>query len=404
MKSEWCKISLFFLFLVALIGTLLRSLVFIPTLLEYENLVHAHSHVAFQGWVYTIMILLLTNAYLTKEKIENGHYPLQYKLTVLIVLGVLLSFSLQGYAFYSIIFSTLFQLLFFWFACRFLKDTRYINSSNGETISLRFVRTGLWLGLVSTILPFGIGIFAAKGLKGTQAYQTLIYTFLHLQYNGWFLFVVLGLFFNFLHNNNIYYNQKSVAGFYMLLTVAVIPAIALSLLGMSYSEYVQPIAFFAAGLTAAAFFYFLAALPRNLFHLLKQKSNWFKLYLMAFLVSFILKIILQSLSVFSIFKSFAFENKPIVIAYLHLSLIGSVSFLFLALLIEKKWITVNMPVKIGSVLLIAGFIITELVLVLSGLGVYNIHIILEIGSMAMLLGIALLIFSKNHKTVCNETA
>ena len=143
MKKQWSKISLIFLFLVALMGTLLRSIAFIQQPFEYLNLVHAHSHVAFQGWVYTIMILLLTNIFLTEDQIKKGRYPLQFMLTVFVVVGVMISFSLQGYALYSIIFSTLFQLLNYWFIYRFLKDSRDLHGSYSHAISIRFVRTGL---------------------------------------------------------------------------------------------------------------------------------------------------------------------------------------------------------------------------------------------------------------------
>ena len=97
MKKEWSKISLIFLFLVALIGTLLRSAAFIQLPFEHINLVHAHSHVAFQGWVYTIMIQLITNTFLNEDQIKKGRYPLQFILTVFVVVGVLISFSLEYY-------------------------------------------------------------------------------------------------------------------------------------------------------------------------------------------------------------------------------------------------------------------------------------------------------------------
>ena len=393
MKKQWSKISLIFLFLVALMGTLLRSIAFIQQPFEYLNLVHAHSHVAFQGWVYTIMILLLTNIFLTEDQIKKGRYPLQFMLTVFVVVGVMISFSLQGYALYSIIFSTLFQLLNYWFIYRFLKDSRDLHGSFSHAISIRFVRTGLWLGLLSTIMPLGIGILSAKGLSGSEAYQSLVYTFLHLQYNGWFLFVVLGLFFHLLDKNSIRYHQKYATLFYWLLTIAVIPAIALSLLGMEFSTYVLAPAYLAFALTGGALLLFLIALPRNLMASLKEKRNWFKLYLLAFLASFILKMILQCLSVFPVFKPYAFFNKPIIIAYLHLSLIGSISFLFFALMLDKKWLPLNRRVKLGSVLFILGFVATELFLTFQGLGIYFSQIALMMGSSAMAMGVFLMILS-----------
>lgn len=397
MKKEWSKISLIFFFVVALIGTLLRSTFFIPVPLEYRNLVHAHSHIAFQGWIYTIIILLLTNLYLKEHQIQKGRYPLQFNLTVFVLIGTLISFSLQGYGLYSIFFSTLFQLLNYWFIYRFLKDTRRINSSAENTISFRFIKTGLWLGLLSTIMPFGIGLLSAKGLGGTEIYQSFVYTFMHLQYNGWFLFVALGLFYKFLENNDILFNRNHAIKFYRLFAIAVIPAIALSLLGMSFSKYLILPAYFATLFQILGLLFFMMSINSKLIAFLSKKNRWFQLYFIVFILSFILKIILQCLSVFSVFWSYAFNNKLILLAYLHLSLIGVISFLLLAVIIDLKWIIINGLGKVGSTLLVLGFIITELLLVSGGLELYHNYLILMLGSASMALGIFFLIINRRKQ-------
>jgi len=398
LKNNWSKISLAFLLVVALIGTFLRSPYVTAIPLKYTNLVHAHSHTAFQGWIYTIMFLLLTSTFVTKEQIRKGHYPLQFKLTVLIVLGVLISFSLQGYGLYSIIFSTLFQVLNYWFIYRFLKDSGPVKSGSGNSIPLRFIITGLWLGVLSTIMPFGIGFLSAKGQNGTELYDAFVYTFMHLQYNGWFLFVALGLFYKFLEINDIAFNVIYAKWFYRFFTISVIPAIALSLLGMSFSTYFILPANFTAILQVLGLFFFLLSLPRKTSGLLRHKSAWLKLYLLVFLLSFFLKNILQSLSVIPVFQPYAFNNKLIILAYLHLTLIGAISFLFFALMIEMKWLLVNLFTKTGSFLLFLGFASTELILTFGGFGLWYNHQILLAGSISMTLGITLLLISRNNGT------
>ena len=111
MKSSWSRVSIFYLFLVASFGTLLRAAGHVSLPLQYEHLVHPHSHVDFQGWVYTLMILLLTHLYLDQGQIRVGRYPLQFWLTAVVILCVLVSFAMQGYGLFSICFWTLFQLL-----------------------------------------------------------------------------------------------------------------------------------------------------------------------------------------------------------------------------------------------------------------------------------------------------
>jgi hypothetical protein len=131
---------------------------------------------------------------------------------------------------------------------------------------------------------------------------------------------------------------------------------------------------------------------------LRHKSAWLKLYLLVFLLSFFLKNILQSLSVIPVFQPYAFNNKLIILAYLHLTLIGAISFLFFALMIEMKWLLVNLFTKTGSFLLFLGFASTELILTFGGFGLWYNHQILLAGSISMTLGITLLLISRNNGT------
>ena len=395
---HWSKASLVFLFLVALIGTVLRSIKYLSIPFEYANLVHAHSHVAFQGWIYTLMLLLLVRYFLREEQISAGRYLLQFQLTVVVIVGVLISFSLQGYGLISIICSTLFQLLNYWFIFRFIKDSRTNNEGGAVNISLRFVHTGLLLGLISTLLPIAIGISASRGMKGSELYDSLVYTFLHLQYNGWFLFVALGLFYRFLEKNQIVFDNNRANRFYWCFTSSVIPAIVLSLLGMSFSNYLELIAYFSAILQSIGLIYFLLSLPADLIRKLKQKIWWVKSYFFGFILFYCIKVILQSLSALPTFREYAFLNKNIILAYLHLSLIGVISFLFLSLMMELKWISNDHWGKVGNTLFFIGFLVTELMLLLIGLEVYHNQILLIVGSSSMTLGILLLLISRTDKS------
>lgn len=395
MNSGWSQFSLIFLFAVGLIGTLLRSVAFIELPLPYTNFVHAHSHVAFQGWLYPLLLLFLTNIFLDESQIKKGRYSLQFILTVGVVTGVLISFVVQGYGLFSILFSTFFQLLNYWFIYSFLRDTKGYNRSLPQYISLKFVRTGLWFGLITTLFPYGIGFVAAKGLSGSEVYHSLIYTFMHFQYNGWYLFVVLGLFYNFLSLNGISFDYSITTKFYWFMMVAVVPAISLSLMGMSYASSIELIAYFSVILIFIGLYYFLVGLPRNLFSQLSAKNIWFKVFFYMFLCAFVLKTILQCISVFDVFRAYAFLNKSIILAYLHLSMIGVLSFWFVALMIAINWLRVNVWLKLGSVFLVFGFFVTELMLVLNGFNVYFDSYSLIIGSVAMLTGIGFLIFAKN---------
>lgn len=145
----------------------------------------------------------------------------------------------------------------------------------------------------------------------------------------------------------------------------------------------------------------IRSLPKKLFTSLELQEFWFRVYLFGFIASFILKMILQGLSVLPPFQSYASYNKFVIIAYLHLSLIGTISFLLLALFLDIKWLTVNRMFKAASILFISWFLITELLLSLAGLGLFYDPGLLVIGSGAMALGVFMFIFN-NLNQIFNQ--
>jgi hypothetical protein len=382
------KISVAFLFIVASIGTLLRSVSFIDLPFSYGNLVHAHSHVAFQGWVYTSMILILPKLFLSKDQIAKGRYLLQFQITIPIIIGILISFSLQGYGLYSIIFSTLFQGLNYWFIYQFLRDSKSLS----PTLPLQFIKWGLYLGLLSTLFPFIIGFLSAKGYANTELYESFIYTFMHLQYNGWFLFVAIGLFIKLLELHDIKLLSKHALVFFNLFSISILPAISLSLIGMSFKSFFLPFAYVSAILQVLAVYHFIRAIPATAASIFNRQTFLVKLFFFVFLISFTLKFSIQFLSIFPFAEEIAFHNKPIILSYLHLSLIGVISCLYLGIMFLFNWIPVSTLSINGGLMFLAGFLCTELLLVLNGLNIFSSDIALALGSFLMMLGILSFLF------------
>ena len=395
MDVKWFKISLLFLFSAALMGTLLRAFSVFEVPLQYINLVHSHSHVAFQGWVYTLLFLMVVKLFLTEEQIKKSRYPLQFKLTILIIIGVMISFILQGYGKFSIIFSSLFQLMNYWFILRVFKDVK----NTKKSISLQFIKTGFWLGLLSTLAPWGIGILAAKGFANTEAYHSVIYFLLHFQYNGLFLFVLIGLLFKCLENLKTTFNPQKAKLFYWLTTAAVIPAYTLSLLGMSFKNYMYAPAIISGVLQLVGLFYLFQLAKSISLKKFAKKVSLVKPFLLIAIGAFSLKTILQLLSVIPQVEAFAFTNRFLILAYLHLCFIGVISFGLLGLLFHLKWLKLNWLTKAGSSFLLVGFLASEFILIFSGLGWSNSPSDLLILSAFMALGILLLLISKTSKKI-----
>ncbi len=392
MAKRWTIISLSFLFCVAFIGTALRGIKFFDLPFQYVHLVHAHSHVAFQGWVYTVIILLVPTLYLGPDLIKKGRYRGQFLVTVGIVLGILVSFSLWGYGLYSILFSTLLQFMQYFFVFRFFKDAKFVGDKN-MSISLRFVKAGLLLGILSTIGPWVVGALSANGMADSEAYHSAIYFFLHFQYNGWFIFVAIGLFFKMLERAGVVYEMRLAKRAFVFMAIAVVPAYALSLLGMSFRDFVIVPALIAAILQIIACLFFIQILKASIKKWFYNQVFWFRAFVLIAFISFMLKSVLQGLSLFPFMETIAFGSRNAIMAYMHLCLIGLISFALIATLLNLKWIPQTPLCKMGCRFLIGGFVGSEILLAGSGIGYFYQADLLFAFSASMALGILMLLGS-----------
>jgi hypothetical protein len=134
-KRSWYFVSLFNLAIVALLGSGLRSkILFSVPWIDHKNLINAHSHFAFGGWISLSLLALLTNTLLPADKQTRPWY--QHMLWGLQIssLGMLFSFPFQGYGGISILFSTLFIFFTYGYTWRFLKDIYASKKRGPETI------------------------------------------------------------------------------------------------------------------------------------------------------------------------------------------------------------------------------------------------------------------------------
>lgn len=389
MKSNWYKAPVFFLVCIASIGTLLRALPFTDLSLNYSNLVHAHSHVAFQGWVYGILLLLVPYLFLTEKAIRKGRYQLQFFITLPLIVCILVSFWIQGYALYSILFSTLFQLMNYWFIFQFFKDTKGDTKGNWP---LKFVRIGFWLGFLSTFAPLMVGILSAKDMADTELYESAIYFFLHFQYNGWFLLSLIGLGLRFLIKNGLKIETNTLRRSFYGLVFASVLGYFHSLLGMSFANYLRIPSLLALIAQAIGVYYLFKSFSYSQVKSLLQSNKLALTLLYVSCWALILKVLLQLISMFPGLEQWAFSNRQLIMAYMHLVLIGLISMGLLGLLKSLSWISDHVVVRWGLMLFILGFIISELFLVSSGFGLQLPYSILVTASGTMAFGALLLLF------------
>lgn len=412
MNKNWFKISLIYLLTIALLGVILRYL-FIGAIpgINYKNLLHAHSHAALLGWLYSSFFVAFVHAFLNeKDKIKKV-YKVLFWLTQLAVLGMLISFPFQGYGAVSITFSTAHILLSYWFMYRFLKDV----GSNGlksekNVVAFRFVKWSLIFMAISSIGPWSLGPIMAQGLGGSHFYYLAIYFYLHFQYNGWFTLALFGLFFWWLDQRNIPYSRKDAHTFFVLITFSCIPAFALSALWTQPSLWVYIVGGISAIIQMIALGLLIKILVRCWSDLQKLINPFIKFVLLLSLISFCVKIILQVASAFPLIADLAYKIRNFIIGYLHLTLIGFISLFILAFfhLIGLLDLSNNKS-KTGLSIFLVGFFLSEILIFLQGyffwtlLGEipYYYHLLFSI-SLLMPAGIAILILAQKKQCLASS--
>jgi hypothetical protein len=397
------RLALGYFLLVALMGLLLRWFFVSPVAgVNYKYVLHAHSHVALLGWLYGAFFALLLYAFPPRLAAQRKSFKRQFLLTQVAVVGMLLSFPVQGYAWASITFSTLHLLLSYWFAWSFWRQVNQHQPwRERHAVSIKFIGAGLIFLVLSSLGPWALGPVMALGLSGSVIYYSAIYFYLHFQYNGWFLFAGLGLFFWLLETHQMLINRQAAERAFWFLALACVPAYALSVLWAHPPVAVYGIGGAAALLQLAGAVWLLYGLWQQRSSILHLLASWPRWLLQLALFSFVLKIILQTASAWPYVADLAYRVRYFIIAYLHLSLLGFVSLLVLGLLMQQRLLRVGPYGRSGLILLLAGFAASELLLGWQGGSMWldlplvpDFNLLVFLGSLPMPAGLLLLFSSQ----------
>ncbi len=357
---RWIKFNFIYFIIVALLGVIMRSVMLGLNLMPYDHLLHTHSHIAFLGWVYPSLFILLVNRFLTAEAVGRYRFKLQYILTHLLILAMLIAFLLQGYAFYSILFSSLFQLLNYIFVFTFWKALR---RSPGKRMAVYFLRIGLLALALSTFGPWTVGALKANGLGGSPFYKMAIYFYLHFQYNGWIIFALMALFFARM-DKFAQYRTKQAFSFFILYTLALLPDYCLSLLGLFDGVWLNWLAGLAEFLQILALMYLLPFIWRMRKNIFSEMSGfWPVVPVFIAGLALVIKIILQVFPLLPVLQDVAFNNRGVIVSFIHLVMLGVVSSYLLAEILASGLINANTKrVRSGLILFYSGFVFSELLL------------------------------------------
>lgn len=317
----------------------------------YSYLLHGHSHVMFLGWVLNALIIAFTI-----EFIEVKNFRVIFWFLQCCVAGMLVSFPLQGYGGFSITFSSLHTLGVFVFIALFFRS-----SKNKTSLSLTLAKAALLFFALSSVGPFVLAYLKAHALDHSNFYRFAIYFYLHFQYNGFFFFGVLSLLMK-LGEDKMTRQQLRAArlGSHALILFCP-PAYFLSILWSQPQLIFNVIGFVSALAQLIGLYFVLRPLKKLLPQLNLSQPE--KLLLSLSFVAVILKSILQLISAYPAAALFANEFRAIVIAYLHLVLVGFISLFLIAWLMTKRVIEPRAPWAVRFIL--SGFIGSEILLGIS---------------------------------------
>ncbi len=398
-KSRFLYLYAFTLFILsALYGLLMRWNFAFPTkLLSYQNLLQSHSHVAFLGWGYIVVIGAIMFYFVSDVKKQSSVYKITLAILLVTISFMLISFPLGGYKVFSIVLLAVFGLTSYVLSFRILKDLQ------GNNTSAKLIRFGIYYYLLSSLATWFLAFVIVTQGK-TDLYYNTVYFYLHFLYNGFFIFALFGLLFKIFENQHIVISEILKRSFFIYLNIACIPAYALSVLWSTDVLLFNVVGFVSSVLQFISLV-FLIKIMRQAF----LQINWHfisKLLLKFALFSYSLKIISQILSSFPYFVEKSLALKPFfIIGYLHLFTLGFLSVLLFLILDQLGKLNLHKPTsKVGILLFLAGVFITESLLFLQGFlflfqfdAIKNYSLILLIFSFLMVIGLLVIYVNQNHQ-------
>ncbi len=361
MRKSWILICFINFFIASLMGLCLRWMYVAPMeRVNFQFLMHGHSHVAMLGWVYLMLYCLIFHFFVPKEKQQKPIYNRLFWITELAVVGMMIDFPMQGYAFASILFSTL-HIFCSYFFCYLIKKDANLTTLPEK----KMLRTALFFMIFSTLGVWCLGPIIGLLGKVSTFYQIAIQFFLHFQFNGWFLFAVLAL---FIKLAKLIIEAEKFRLFYTLFVASTILTLALPV-----SWYLSNPVFYwlnALGVVlqlfaALLFIRFIRPQFQSFFTALPTITK--TVYSFA-LFSLALKVVIQLVVLVPELAQVSHQIRNFVIGYIHLTMLGIITGFLFGFALQNDFLNSrNRIQKWGIAIFLLGFVTTEILLFLQGI-------------------------------------
>lgn len=362
--QKWLRIAFISLLIVALLGVLMRyKIAYSLPFIDQKNVMHAHSHFAFAGWISLALMVLMVN-YLSRQAGENLFKKYRWIIIANLFTAYAMLFSLlyDGYNVTSIVFSTLSIFVSYAFSFMFWKDMRKLKI---QSITNYWFIAALIFNVVSSAGPFFLAYMMANNWSHPNFYLMALYYFLHFQYNGWFFFACGGLFSPYLDRAQVSSGiQRCI---FWLFAAACIPAYFLSILWLNITWAGYVVVMLSAVAQAVAGYLLIYWIIKKRLFFSRQLSKSSKWILILSATALCIKLLLQLISTVPSLSTFAFGFRPIVIGYLHLVLLGIITLFIIGYSKSAGLINEGRIANSGIFIFVMGIILNELFLMFQGI-------------------------------------
>lgn len=346
MLQRWLFIPGFcYLVLVFASGTWLRWQWYAPdwTIFHPGFLTHAHSHVAVLGWAFCMLCGLLFRYAIHWERIPKTAFRITMALLHFSVIGMAVTFTLQGYGGWSIGFSTLHLLVGYAIAVFYF---RY-EIEELPSVLRNFYSAAIWWLVISTLGPWLLAFGPAMPSFWMDAG---IEFYLHTQFNGWLTFGVLGLALHYFHRRGGELTWLTHLGFAMLL-IGTLPALIPMLDQTQINQNVAIAG--AAGSLLYAIGGIIVAVPL-IKMLVTERSAPIKGIMILSGGALLIKQIMLGIIAFPAVAEAVMDYSFVVVGYLHMLLLGFISSALLYGWLQLIRVKTNLPFTMSLTAYLAG--------------------------------------------------
>ena len=352
--------------LLALLGVTLRSKILFPMqLIDFTYILHAHSNFAFAGWITLALAALMIYDILPADAHNKKTYMWLLWTIEVNALAIVIAFVIQGYAFFSIFFSTVFVVVTYLFSYLFARD---LLRSEAEKAVKILCLSALTCLVLSSVGPLILAYLVAAHSVNNLLYRDSVYTYLHLQYNGFFALAVFALFINGIYKTLNGDQLKKAGRFAATVSLSIFPTLFISYLLHYPDTWIMVLSIIGCVFILLSIYYlitFLGSIKNDLKTIPRFTRNMSLLALIAFQ----LKSLLQMGTIIPSLGRMVYGDRAIIIGFLHLVLLGFISLYLLSHFLNSGALNVYSKfTKTAIVIFTSAVVANEVILMVQGFG------------------------------------